>query len=225
MRWLAWTMLMAIAVGAAGVNGEFNPVLRQPHHASVENATGRVIVKFRPADSSPQRAKLRSTQDRISALMARTGLKLRAVRSVTELLHGIRVEQQLPESRSGRRSSACKRIPRSSTRKPSSGATHTQQRPTIPCFSQQWYLQGSSTTTPSAVDAVTAWDTTTGSTGLVIADLDTGVRFEHPDLQWAGSGGRLLPGYTFISDTFVAMTAMRGMQTPRIRVTGSSRQT
>jgi serine protease len=51
---------------------------------------------------------------------------------------------------------------------------------------------------------VTAWDTTTGSTGLVIADLDTGVRFEHPDLQWAGSGGRLLPGYTFVSDTFVA---------------------
>ena len=85
-------MVIAAGAGAAGVNGEFNPVLRQPHHASVENATGRVIVKFRPADSSPQRAKLRSTQDRIFALMARTGLKLRAVRSVTELLHGIRVE-------------------------------------------------------------------------------------------------------------------------------------
>jgi serine protease len=51
---------------------------------------------------------------------------------------------------------------------------------------------------------VTAWDTTMGSTGLVIADLDTGVRFEHPDLQWAGSGGRLLPGYCFISDAFTA---------------------
>src|SRR5437879_8815697 len=76
--------------------------------------------------------------------------------------------------------------------------------PDAPVFSQQWYLQGSSATTPGAVDAVTAWDTATGSTGIVIADLDTGVRFEHPDLQWAGACGRLLPGYTFISDTFVA---------------------
>ena len=85
-------MATAFGAGAAGLSGELNPVLRQPHHASVENATGRIIVKFRPANSSPQRAKLRSTQDRIAALMARSGLKLRAVRSVTELLHGIRVE-------------------------------------------------------------------------------------------------------------------------------------
>src|SRR5207248_4311544 len=78
MRWLAWVMLMAIAlgVGAAGLNSEFNPVLRQPHHASVENATGRVIVKFRPANSSPQRAKLQSTQDRISALIDRKSTRL-----------------------------------------------------------------------------------------------------------------------------------------------------
>jgi serine protease len=37
----------------------------------------------------------------------------------------------------------------------------------------------------------------------VIADLDTGVRFEHPDLQWAPLG-RLLPGYDFITDVTTA---------------------
>jgi len=33
MRWLAWTMLMAIAAGAgaAGVNSELNPVRTHPH--------------------------------------------------------------------------------------------------------------------------------------------------------------------------------------------------
>jgi serine protease len=46
---------------------------------------------------------------------------------------------------------------------------------------------------------------TTGSTGVVIADIDTGVRFDHPDLLRAGAGdnGRLLPGYDFVSDPLV----------------------
>ena len=70
--------------------------------------------------------------------------------------------------------------------------------------SGQWYLQSANANAaapaPSAIDAVDAWSITTGSTGLVIADLDTGVRFDHPDLLRAGAGGRLLPGYDFISN-------------------------
>jgi serine protease len=79
--------------------------------------------------------------------------------------------------------------------------------PNDPLYLDQWYLQDSSMT-PSAVDAETAWDVTTGSTGIVIADIDTGVRFEHPDLlrAGAGDGGRLLPGYDFISDPVIGNT-------------------
>ncbi len=77
--------------------------------------------------------------------------------------------------------------------------------PNDPLFLQQWYLQNPTTgATPSAIDAITAWNTTTGSAALVIADLDTGVRFDHPDLLAAASGGRLLPGYNFIGDSFIA---------------------
>ncbi len=50
---------------------------------------------------------------------------------------------------------------------------------------------------------------TTGSTGIVIADVDTGVRFDHPDLLRAGAaslgsgfGGRLLPGYDFVGEDY-----------------------
>jgi serine protease len=32
----------------------------------------------------------------------------------------------------------------------------------------------------------------------VIADVDSGIRFDHPDLLRAGFGGRLLPGYDFV---------------------------
>src|SRR5262249_6834852 len=76
--------------------------------------------------------------------------------------------------------------------------------PNDPLFAQQWFLMPSSAVTPSAIDAQTAWSTSTGAATLVIADIDTGVRFEHPDLLAAASGGRLLPGYCFISDAFVA---------------------
>ena len=79
-----------------------------------------------------------------------------------------------------------------------------------PPASGQWYLntpsstpiivEGNTTEDLSATDAVTAWGITNGSPGIVIADVDTGVRFDHPDLLRAGLGGRLLPGYDFVGE-------------------------
>ena len=202
MRWLAWTMLMAIAVGAgaAGVNSELNPVRTHPH-GTPATAIHRLIVKFRAASSSTQGPK--AAQDRVAALTGRTGLTLRASRSITGAMHVVRVEPVIagePVAATLERLRADPEVEYAEVDQ----RRYPHALPNDPLFSIQWYMQQSSATTPSAVDALTAWDTTTGSTGIVIADLDTGVRYEHPDLQWAGSGGRLLPGYTFISDTFVA---------------------
>ena len=63
-------------------------------------------------------------------------------------------------------------------------------------YSTQWFLQD---TEPAAIAANVAWDTTTGGNGTVVAVLDTGVRFDHPDLQRAAQAGKLLPGYDFVS--------------------------
>jgi serine protease len=77
--------------------------------------------------------------------------------------------------------------------------------PNDPLYSTggQWYEQADPTT-PAAVNALGAWDLTTGDPNLVIADLDTGVRFDHPDLLAVANSGRLLPGYDFIGNTNVA---------------------
>ena len=44
-----------------------------------------------------------------------------------------------------------------------------------------------------------AWDVTTGSDNIIVAVIDTGVLFNHPDLN-----GRLIPGFDFISDPTTA---------------------
>lgn len=76
-----------------------------------------------------------------------------------------------------------------------------QLLPTDPLVNQQWYFLS---VEAAATRAEIAWDTTTGSPATVVAVLDTGVRFEHPDLGRVESGGKLLAGYDFVADTLAA---------------------
>jgi serine protease len=68
----------------------------------------------------------------------------------------------------------------------------------------QWYLRAPAGAVLSSIDAEPAWSITPGNPAIVVAVLDTGVRFAHPDFKTVSAGGNLLPGYDMINDVTVA---------------------
>jgi serine protease len=72
-------------------------------------------------------------------------------------------------------------------------------QPTITPTVGQWYLRAPDSTAASAINAAGAWDLGLGSASVTVAVLDTGVRFDHPDLA-----SKLYPGYDFIADRSTA---------------------
>lgn len=63
---------------------------------------------------------------------------------------------------------------------------YPQELPDDTMFGSQWHLEntGQSGGTPGAdIQAVEAWEITTGNSNVVVAILDSGVDYNHPDLQ------------------------------------------
>jgi len=68
--------------------------------------------------------------------------------------------------------------------------TKDDTTPNDPSFSQQWALHNSLNQNAD-IGAMAAWDTTTGSSSTVIAVIDSGIDFTHPDLannEWTNTG-------------------------------------
>jgi len=209
-------LLCALALSAAtyasvtGGSAELNPVRTHPHQdAGVPDAgVQQIIVKLRAgaadAAAGSMQVQAASAHDRIANLAARSGLTMRNSRQIFDRMHVMQVE---PASTGDSVAATLERLRADSDVE---YAVPDERRyihaiPNDPLYAAggQWYEQ-SDPATPAAVNAQGAWDFTTGGPNLVIADLDTGVRFDHPDLLAAANGGRLLPGYDFVSNAAVA---------------------
>jgi serine protease len=195
---LAW-MLGAITLPQCGAAAELNPVRHHPTPAAVVPAP-RIILKLRPLTGSGDSAD--TTATRLNRIGRNTGVSFNLLRSITARMQVLQVAAEQTGAAMDTTLARLRADPEVEY------ATlderrYAHQAPNDPLFVQQWYLQ-SDPSTPSAIDAASAWDVTTGSASIVIADLDTGVRFDHPDLLSVSQGGRLLPGYDFISSAAVA---------------------
>jgi serine protease len=218
-----WPML------AHAVVPEWNPV--RTHGVQLGPEASRLVVGFRATtgntvvQSFNPRAQAQSfkivqarTSDAdVADLAQRNGLSMAKSRQMTPSMHVLYLQKTLYGADVNaildklRADPAVEFAEVDERRYPHSAPNDPLFMPT-PGASGQWFMQspspaiiavgGTTTQDLAATDAVSAWSITTGSTGTVIADVDTGVRFEHPDLLRAGFGGRLLPGYDFVGQDY-----------------------
>lgn len=236
LRVLAVCGVTSLTVGLAhAAVPEWNTV--RTHSVQIGPEAGRLVVGFRVTASNSVVKEVRSraraqsvkvTQASTSAadvagLAHRTGLTLAMSRQITPSMHVLYLPKTLYGADVNNTLTALRADPAVEF------ADIDQRRyphaiPTDPLFQPsanatgQWYMLtpsptnvtvgGVATQDLSATDAVSAWDITNGSSGTVIADVDTGIRFDHPDLWRAGqvspSGavGRVLPGYDFVDQDY-----------------------
>jgi len=72
----------------------------------------------------------------------------------------------------------------------------------------------------SSLNVEPAWAVTTGSPGIVVAAVDTGVRYEHPDLLSVAVGATCCPDTTWSATPARPTTATAGTPMPPTRATG-----
>ena len=174
--------------------GEYNPVSHEPR-AAASTARFGVIVKLRKDGAGAAIAKLATAADRTTALAKRTGLEMGLKREISDSMLANTVDLK--------DANAAQVLERLRADPAVEFAVPDRQRfahatSNDPLFANQWYLQN---TEVSAVNATGAWDRELGVSGVVIAVLDTGVLYDHPDLGRGDAGGKLLPGFDFVTGT------------------------
>lgn len=196
MRW--WLVVVGLAAFSVSAQGQ-SPRLR----SGAEVETARVIVRFRDRPGGALASRHASNvQSRIGELSARQAIPLRLARSVSDTTHALWLDRPL-------RGRELDRMLKRLAADPAVEYAVADRRkyraaiPNDPLFNQtpetgQWWLTTPNSTFVSAIDGPRAWDLTVGDPTIVVAVLDTGALFDHPDLGRIEQGGKFLPGYDFV---------------------------
>jgi serine protease len=167
----------------------------------------RVIVKFKPDSALLRKQALSVTEQHASqaqTLGRRTGLALRSGAGMaerTQVMFASGMSSEQLAARLAQESDIEYAVPdqrRFRTAAPNDPLYTAGPGSAGPAVGQ-WYLRAPAGAVKSSIDVEKAWAVTTGSPDVIVAVLDTGVRFDHADLQRVGAGGNLLPGYDMIA--------------------------
>jgi serine protease len=193
--WKLVSCVAALLWPIVGVAQEYNPVVREPRATSVSApASANVIVKLRTEGRGGTLSK-RSRDVQTAGVAARTGLKLALRREISDSMIASTVD--LTDTTEAAALERLRADPAVEFASPDR-IRYAHATPSDPGFAGQWYLRAAEV---SAVNATVAWDSELGRAGIVVAVLDTGVIYDHPDLGRGDLGGRLLPGFDFVSST------------------------
>ena len=190
------------AAPAAGAT-EMGPRLRAV--APAEPLQARVIVKYRSSAALVRAAgagRAAPLPRHAAALGARLGLALRDGRALgprTQAVHAAGIgSEALARQLAAQPDVEWAVVSRRRTVAavvPDDPLFRAGQGGSMPAVGQ-WTLRAPDNTAVSAINALGAWAFGTGAPSVTVAVLDTGVRFDHPDLA-----GKLHPGRDFVSST------------------------
>ena len=192
MRSIALRIVAAIslsagcAVAALGQSQEYNGELRRTPRSQ---ATDQIIVKWRPGVVGAPMQKL-----------ANAGLRLQRKQQIASDTEVLQLDRRIDHAELESMLTALRADADVAYAVPNQ-RRQAHLLPADPLIAEQWYFLDAQ---PSATRAQHAWDVTIGSAATIVAVVDTGVRFEHPDLGRVETGGKLLPGFDFIANVAVA---------------------
>lgn len=180
-------------------------------NATAADATpmARVIVKFKAAEASASATSTEQQDARVQGVSRRLGMSMRSgvgIADRTQLLTASGLSSQQLAARLARDSAVEYAVP--------DELRHRTAAPNDPRYAAglaapgpaagQWYLRAPAGAVQSSINIEGAWTTAASSTRtVVVAVLDTGVRYGHPDLKRVADGGTLLDGYDFVSNSFI----------------------